>query len=79
MEEKRKPRRWVLWLIAATLLIGYPLSFGPFVWLFERKLLSNDGPEAWLVGLFYYPLSMLVMYDVEPFASWLTWYDRLWR
>lgn len=58
MEEKRKPRRWGLWLaVACVLFVVYPLSQGPSAWLSSRGLVSVTTGK-WL-DAFYWPVHLV--------------------
>jgi hypothetical protein len=60
-------------VIAALLLIvGYPLSFGPFVWLSSHDMMPG------IVGIIYQPLFWVYSICPEPvqavFEAYLEWW-----
>ncbi len=66
---------WAWILLVVLLLIIYPLSFGPFVWLVQQ----HDTPGV-VVGIFaivYTPL-YLVCQSSESMMGALQWYGGLW-
>ena len=79
MSESRKRlgvEFWAAAALVAVLVVGYPLSMGPVVWLQSHGVLSDAALN--LIGIFYTPLSLIV----EPF-DWmkdaLDRYEDLWR
>ncbi|MDB5337056.1 MAG: hypothetical protein JWN70_2675 [Planctomycetaceae bacterium] len=79
MEEKRKPRPWLMWFVVAlTLLTLYVLSLGPVNLLAERRVFS-DGDLIWdVLVVFYWPLIWFNVNQVQPFHGWLQAYCDLW-
>ena len=62
-------------LVVATVVIGYPLSAGPYLWLASKGVI---GPTTKAVlGTFYWPLSW-VMDNSEPCERLLVWFLGLW-
>lgn len=80
MEEKRKPKRWLMWLVVGLLLlIAYPLSLGPVRWAAQHISVSGNGIIAQCLEVFYSPLVWLVWNDIQPVADWLDWYSEVWQ
>lgn len=67
---KRQPQSsepaWTGWALAATLLLGYPLSFGPFLILIAYGILPSE------CLLLYFPLILLgqVLHPVLTLMHW---------
>jgi hypothetical protein len=71
--------RWAKWTLTAALVVAfvvYPLSAGPFVWLYDRGYISDDvvGP-IWYA---YLPI-IAVMNQSDWSSGLLEWYLSLWR
>lgn len=76
MEEKRKPKRWVLWLVVGlVLLVAYPLSIGPFRWCEVHGVISRPMFKA--VRVVYVPVNWLIPHK-SLMGKWLEWYINLW-
>ena len=74
--EGRERRKGWPWMSMALLLVSYPLSLGPFLWLFYHgyldtflalKLVSFWDPIVWLQSRF------------EMFSDLMIWYESFWR
>lgn len=80
MEEKRKPRPWLMWpAVALGLVVAYPLSLGPTTWLFEYFGFPYNGSVGGYLRFFYRPLLTIMDHRVEPGCSWLEWYLDFWQ
>jgi hypothetical protein len=67
---------WVT-VVVLMMLVGYPLSFGPLVWLDNRvsiPMWQHDCADA-----FFYPLTWICIHYPTPFGEMLDWYANLWR
>lgn len=74
MEEKQKPRRWLMWLVVGLiLLVAYPLSFGPAYWMMVR---TGYHPAFGAFDIVYHPLVMLASRDATV-GNWAAWYLTL--
>ncbi len=77
MKEKRKPRLWLVCLTAAfILLVIYPMSAGPFVWLHRNGIIPAAAVEY--LEVVYLPLGFLCESVPVPIASAFEWYLALW-
>jgi hypothetical protein len=70
----RKPPPVVFWMtvIAVTLLVAYPLSFGPAVWGDARGYVSHS-----FVAYAWWPLLWTVVHGPKPAAAPLKWWVLL--
>ena len=78
MDEKRKSNG-ALWVTLSILIIVlfYPLSVGPFIWLVDHDLLPHR-VTSWLLPV-YLPLDDLAESKVIPVLPGLmSWYCSLW-
>ena len=68
--------KWAKWTAAAMLVLGYPLSWGPLLWVDFRGLI----PKALhpLTEAVYSPMDWLLMKGPWPVHDLLSWYVRLW-
>lgn len=74
-----KPRRststW--WIVAViVLLVAYPLSIGPVMWLDRHGYVAE--PAIDLLMYFYVPLQIVYEYGPEPLQDLLGGYTDLW-
>jgi hypothetical protein len=77
MEEKRKPRWWLVCFTAAfMLLVVYPLSAGPFVWLHQNGIIPAAAVEY--LGVVYLPLKFVCEAVPVPIGNTFEWYLVLW-
>ena len=54
MEERRKPLSWLCWTVVAwMLLVAYPLSIGPAMWLLPN---NGSSQSQYVVQTAYYPI-----------------------
>lgn len=74
MEEKRKPRLWLLWLAIPAMLAMYALGAGPYVWLMRRGHL----PKTSVVTKFYLPYTWVVDCMPKHVQRVSEWYIRQW-
>jgi hypothetical protein len=70
----RWKRRWQI--LVPVLVLGYPLSFGPLVWLHDRQRLPQFASRV-LKGL-YAPLEMICERS-EWWGSAVRYYVELWE
>lgn len=79
MEEKRKPRRWGRWLVLGlVLLVAYPLSLGPVVWLEHRGYSNPTLIRA--RQLLYHPAREInTRFAPAPFRDLWGSYVRWWH
>ncbi len=85
MDEKPATRRsilavwkwpsWAWYVVVVLMLVGYPLSMGPYAWLVEHEYLSP--PVEMALGYFFMPIRLLVII-VPPLEAPYAWYLRLW-
>jgi hypothetical protein len=75
--DRKKPSAgfWITVALVAV-LIGYPLSYGPVVWLDNTFGVPKSIQPA--VGYFYFPLGWLDDNGPQPFNEFMEWYVRLW-
>jgi hypothetical protein len=86
---KDRPRKSAMgiWIAVATLglLIGYPLSYGPALWLHHRY----SPPHTWLapdpnaidtsfMAVLYTPLGSAIDACPKPIRDGFIWYIDLW-
>lgn len=77
MEEKRKPRLWLVFLtVLFILVVVYPLSLGPLLWLHKKGVITPTMGEY--IGPFYLPLSYVCESVPMPIGNAVDWYlDKL--
>ncbi len=63
MEEQRKPRHWLMWLVAS-LVVAYPLSLYPTHWLIARKWLPISATAI------YEPIDYIAQMAPRPIYDW---------
>jgi hypothetical protein len=77
MSEERKKSGPAFWITITLLLVlvAYPLSIGPLMWLSQHGLVPG-----WLGPLMaaYVAPAGLVASLFPPFDAFMTWYVRLW-
>jgi hypothetical protein len=74
MNEKRKRPGVAFWtILVVVLLVLYPLSYGPSVWLVRRGRLPNS-----TIG-FYAPMTWLQKNVPGPIGEAVRWYAILWQ
>ena len=77
MEEKRKPRLFLVFVTAAfILLVVYPLSLGPLLWLHNKGVITPAVAEC--IGAFYLPLAFACETVPMPIGIAIEWYLALW-
>jgi hypothetical protein len=78
MSEERNRPVWP-WLTIAmvTLLVAYPLSFGPASWLTNHK--RPPGLIGHLIEYFYTPVFLIVQHAPVQIQELFKWYLDLWR
>ncbi len=74
-KEDRKSFAWGILLLA--MLIFYPLSLGPVVWMAENGYLGNSGIRVF-VQIVYFPLQWFYESN-ESVEKLLDWYMSFWR
>jgi len=63
--------------VIAMLLVGYPLSVGPAIWLAEKGLLpASSHAPIWII---YEPLRWLLLQSPEPAVAAFRWYLEFWK
>lgn len=81
MEEKRKPRSWLTWLvIGLVLLVAYPLSQGPVVWLSSHGKINET--TCRYMDAFYLPVHLVTIRAPrvwKAYHSYLRWWIMLGR
>ncbi len=77
MTSRKKPgvAFWAT-VVVACLMVAYPLSFGPALWMSSHDWCSED--TAISIGKFYYPILALRRSGPEQISSLLDWYAALW-
>jgi hypothetical protein len=70
-DHQRERRGPFIGCLIVALIVGYVLSFGPFVWLAERRYVNQN------LGVIYIPLGFIRMY-CPPFKAALDRYTDLW-
>jgi hypothetical protein len=60
-------------VVLVVVLVGYPLSYGPFFWLFRRGWLPNS-----TIG-FYAPMTWLHKFGPGPIGEAVRWWATLWQ
>lgn len=72
------PWRWNRWigiLAVPLMLVAYPLSVGPVVWLYEKGYMSDSLAET--VSMAYLPVTLAA--ESSPAAEYaLNWYLEWW-
>jgi hypothetical protein len=69
------PAFWITVALVAV-LVGYPLSAGPFGWLSYHRLLPDWAEDAgtW----FYAPVEWMSSYGPEPIRELFAFYFTIW-
>ncbi len=77
-DETERKRPYLIPVVLALLLILYPLSIGPVVWLYHNTDFFEVFPEGFMVGVerFYLPVDYAA--HTEFFGPVVTWYVELW-
>jgi len=67
-----------LWITVSLIavLVGYPLSRGPALWVFYRGSIPDASTAT--TAAIYWPMDWLVMNGPEPLRELLFSYSRLW-
>jgi len=80
----RKRTNWIAWgsLVLFLLLIGYPLSLGPMVFLLRKSERHLSEPAYRRLNAcgtaFYYPLAAGLQLLPDPAPDLYQWYGRWW-
>lgn len=76
MEEKRKPRLWLICLAFVMLLVAYPLSEGPLDWLRWKGIIPISDRNRMVI--FYAPAHWFIKIMPQPiynaYDSYLGWW-----
>jgi hypothetical protein len=77
MTSRKKPgvAFWAT-VVVVVVLVGYPLSIGPVLWLADRQMIPDAAKKQ--VGLIYAPLAWVVNNSSNAFQVY-SWYGRLWK
>ena len=79
MEDKRKPRGWLMLLVVGlALLVVYPLSVGPAHWCCLIGLIPNPSPLVNFLDRLYFPLIYVMEHDQRHVGPWIAWYLHVW-
>jgi hypothetical protein len=76
MTSRKKPGVAFWATVIVVVVLAYPLSFGPAMWLGSRDLLPT-----WLGEIgdyFYAPLERLRVHGPKPIGDALFWWEFLW-
>ncbi len=73
--KEMKPR-YLIPAILLTLFVGYPLSIGPFEWLYNRRY-GRDAPAPQWVAVIYTPLAKACE-ACPPLDRAMVWYEERW-
>jgi hypothetical protein len=83
MSEPQKKPGVAFWatVVVVCLLVGYPLSLGPLMWLRARNLVPGWSEET--LRSFYAPLHWVTTLGAEPnnynqLGRAINWYSSLW-
>lgn len=77
MEEKRKPRAWICWVVAVLVFVVYPLSIGPVGALRRRGYVSAEA--ATVIVVLYTPVGFVVRNSPMPVLRVIEWYLNWWE
>jgi hypothetical protein len=72
---ERKPTIGLVIMVAAVALLVYLLSFGPAMWLVDRRVLPAWSKSA--VSVVYYPVFWTSMVGPRPVRELVRWYAEL--
>jgi hypothetical protein len=72
---ERKPTIGFVIMVAAVALLVYLLSFGPAMWLVDRRVLPAWSKSA--VSVVYYPVFWTSMVGPRPVRELVRWYAEL--
>jgi hypothetical protein len=69
--------RWAKWTaVGLAVVAGYPLSWGPMVFILTRWALPGWAVRS--ISAIYQPLFWLRWDGPEPFREALDWYEKTW-
>jgi hypothetical protein len=72
---ERKPTIGFVVMVAAVALLVYFLSFGPAMWLVDRRILPAWSKSA--VSVLYYPIFWTSIVGPRPVREAVRWYAEL--
>ena len=71
-----RDRRAIRTVIIVMLVLAYPLSMGPMVWLGEHGYLPRSMERAF--NLVLLPVLLTVRHGPPAIGRWMAWYISLW-
>lgn len=79
MTSSRKKSGVAFWATVGlvVVLVGYPLSIGPFVWLHSHGYLSLNSANI-VARSFYRPIAWIYRQGPQPVSDVIEWYRDLW-
>jgi len=77
MTSSRKKPGVAFWatVVVVALLVAYPLSIGPTIWIADHRLLPD--PVKQPLRYFYYPLAWAILRSGTAYDAY-AWYVKLW-
>ncbi len=67
---------WATVVLVVALVVAYPLSLGPAIWLYHHKFVPGWARTP--IQYVYSPLEWLAHYGPAPIRNSLNWYVELW-
>jgi hypothetical protein len=67
---------WATVVVVVALVLAYPLSLGPAIWLYHHKFVPNWARMP--IQVVYSPLEWLAHRGPGPVRDSLNWYVELW-
>jgi hypothetical protein len=67
---------WATVVLVIAVMLAYPLSLGPAVWLYHHKYVPNWARMP--IQVFYSPLEWLAHHGPGPVRDSFNWYVELW-
>jgi hypothetical protein len=59
-------------VVLVTVLVGYPLSFGPACWICDRMTIDTR-----IIGIAYRPILLAWEHSPEEVGAFLDWYSKI--
>jgi hypothetical protein len=75
-DRKRPTAGFSITVALLAVLVGYPLGYGPAIWLVNQRWCPGLVVSGYLV--IYSPFHLLQLYGPQPVHDALDWYARLW-
>ena len=78
MTDRKRPTAG-FWITVAVVVVlaGYPLSFGPFLWLNSNHFFPD--PLVRTLAVFYWPIDWLYHISPQAVREAFKWYIGIWQ